>query len=195
VSATVFRRTSKATDEVVEAPEKGPGAKGRPTPTRREAEAAARERSRTTLDKKTADKVQRSRRNEQNARVREAMRTGDERYLPARDKGPVKRFVRNFIDSRITVVEFLLPVLLIIWIMQATGNSAFVKISTALWTTTILVVAVDTIWLLVRIRRAIRRELPEESMTGITTYTLMRVVQIRPLRQPKAQVRVGGRPK
>jgi membrane protein implicated in regulation of membrane protease activity len=123
------------------------------------------------------------------------MRTGDERYLPARDRGPVKRFIRNFVDSRLTVVEFLLPVLLVIWVMQASGNSAFVRVSTALWTTTILVIAVDTIWLMIRIRRAIRRELPEESLKGTTTYTLMRVVQIRPLRQPKPQVRVGGRPK
>jgi hypothetical protein len=191
----VFRRTSKTADQVVEVPEKGPGAKGRPTPTRKDAEAAARLRSRTTLDKKSAQRVQRSRRSDQNAKIREAMRTGDERYLPLRDKGPVRRFVRNFIDSRITVVEFLLPLLLIIWVMQATGSSAFVKISTALWTTTILVVAVDTIWLLVRIRRGIRREFPDESLKGITTYTLMRVVQIRPLRQPKPQVKVGGRPK
>jgi hypothetical protein len=191
----VFRRTSKTADQVVEVPDKGPGAKGRPTPSRREAEAAARERSRTTLDKKTAQKVQRSRRADQNAKVREAMRTGDERYLPARDQGPVKRFIRNFVDSRLTVVEFLLPLLLVIWVMQASGNSAFVKVSTALWTTTILVIAVDTIWLMIRIRRAIRRELPEESLKGTTTYTLMRVVQIRPLRQPKPQVRVGGRPK
>jgi hypothetical protein len=191
----VFRRTSKAADPVVEVPEKGPGAKGRPTPTRKEAQAAARERSRTTLDKKTAQKVQRSRRAEQNAKVREAMRTGDERYLPARDRGPVRRFIRNFIDSRITVVEFLLPLLIVIWVMQASGNSSVVNISTALWITTILVILVDTVWLLVRIRRAIHRQFPDESLKGITTYTLMRVVQIRPLRQPKPQVKVGGRPK
>ena len=191
----MFNRTRKAADPVVEVPEKGPGAKGRPTPTRKEAQAAARERSRTVLDKKTAQKVQRSRRAEQNSKVREAMRTGDERYLPQRDKGPVRRFIRNFIDARITVVEFLLPVLLVIWVMQASGNSSFVKISTALWTTTILVVAVDTIWLMIRIRRAIRREFPEESLKGTTVYTLMRVVQIRPLRQPKPQVKIGGRPK
>jgi hypothetical protein len=191
----VFRRTSKAAEPVVEVPEKGPGGKGRPTPTRKEAEAAAKARARTPLDKKSAQRAQRSQRAAQNAKLREAMRTGDERYLPNRDKGPVKRFIRTYVDSRLTVVEFLLPLLLIIWVMQASGNSSFVRISTALWTTTILVIAVDTIWLMIRIRRAIRRELPDESMRGVTSYTLMRAVQIRPLRQPKPQVRVGGRPK
>ena len=60
-------------------------------------------------------------------------------------------------------MEFLLPLLLVIWVMQASGNSAFVKFSRRLWTTTILVVAVDTIWLMVRIRRAIRGSSPRRA--------------------------------
>ena len=44
----------------------------------------------------------RERRTEQNAQMREGMKTGDERYLPQRDKGPVKRFIRDFVDSRLT---------------------------------------------------------------------------------------------
>ena len=34
------------------------------------------------------------------AKQREALANGDERYLPARDKGPVRRFVRDYVDSR-----------------------------------------------------------------------------------------------
>ena len=42
------------------------------------------------MDKKAAQKVLRERRAESNAKMREGMRTGEERYLPARDKGPVQ---------------------------------------------------------------------------------------------------------
>ena len=91
----MFRRTSKTESSETLVHEKGPGAKGRPTPTRKEAEAAARERAKAPMDKKAAQKVLRERRVESNAKVRQGMKTGDERYLPARDKGPVKRFIRN----------------------------------------------------------------------------------------------------
>jgi hypothetical protein len=191
----VFRRTSKSEAPASVATDKGPGAKGRPTPTRKEAEAAARQRAKATMDKKAAQRLLRERRADQNAKMRQGMRTGDERYLPQRDKGPVKRFIRDFVDARLTVVEFLLPLLLAIWVMQAFGGSSMVKFSSALWTTAILVVAVDTIWLMIKLRRAIRREFPEESLRGTTTYTLMRVIQLRPLRQPKPRVRIGGKPK
>jgi hypothetical protein len=191
----VFRRSSKSDSPAAVTTDKGPGAKGRPTPTRKEAEAASRQRAKSTMDKKAAQRVLRERRTEQNQKMREGMRSGDERYFPQRDKGPVKRFIRDFVDSRLTVVEFLLPLLLVIWLMQAFGGSSLVKFSSALWTTSILVVAVDTIWLIVRLRRGIRREFPEESLRGTTTYALMRVIQVRPLRQPKPRVRIGGKPK
>lgn len=42
------------------------------------------------------------------ARQREAMASGDERYLPVRDKGPVRRFARDYVDSRWCVAEFFL---------------------------------------------------------------------------------------
>ena len=106
----MFRRTSKTESPQTDAPEnKGPGAKGRPTPTRKEAEAAARERARAPMDKKAAQKLLRERRAESNAKMREGMRTGDERYLPARDQGPVKRFIRDYVDARLSIAEFLLP--------------------------------------------------------------------------------------
>ena len=31
------------------------------------------------------------------------MKTGDERYFLPRDKGPVRRFIRDFVDSRFSL--------------------------------------------------------------------------------------------
>jgi hypothetical protein len=191
----VFRRTSKADAQPAVLDPKGPGAKGRPTPTRKESEAARRERAKAGLDKKAAQKVLRERRNENNAKVRAGMRSGDERYLPKRDQGPVKRFIRDFVDARLSIAEFLLPLLLVIMAMQYSGSTALLKFSNTLWGTTLLVVALDTLWLMYRLKRALRAEFPEESLKGTTFYTIMRVLQLRWLRVPKPRVKLGGAPR
>ena len=198
----MFRRTSaQAANKSTAArgpaePEgKGPGAKGRPTPSRREAEAAARERAKVGMDKKAAQKLLRERRTESNAQMRKGMRTGDERFLPQRDKGPVRRFIRNYIDGRLSIAEFLLPLLIVIMVLQYSGSSQLTAFSNALWTTTILLVAVDTVWLVTRLKKALRTKFPDEPLKGVTFYAITRVLQLRWLRMPKPQVKVGGAPR
>ena len=120
----MFRRTNKVEDtQAARLENKGPGAKGRPTPTRREAEAARLERAKSGMDKKAAKKLLRERQNASNAKVRAGVRAGDERYLPARDQGPIKRFIRNYVDARRSIAEFLLPLLLVIMILQYSGSA------------------------------------------------------------------------
>ncbi len=192
----MFRRTSKAEPAPSTTLEpKGPGAKGRPTPTRKEAEAARRERAKAGVDKKAAAKLLRERRAESNAKMRQGMRSGDERYLPARDQGPVKKFIRNYVDARVSIAEFLLPLLVVIMVLQYSGNDQLLKFSNALWTTTILVVAVDTVWMISRLKRALRKQFPDESLRGATFYAMLRVLQLRWLRMPKPRVKVGGAPR
>jgi len=112
----VFRRTNKVEDtQSARLEQKGPGAKGRPTPTRKEAEAARRERAKSGMDKKTAKKVLRERQAESNAKVRAGMRSGDERYLPPRDKGPARKFARDWVDSRRLPSQYFLPFSLLSW--------------------------------------------------------------------------------
>ena len=191
----MFGRTTKPAPQPAPDLSKGPGAKGRPTPTRKEAEAAARERAKVGMDKKAAQKVTRERRADGNAKIRQGMRTGEEKYLPARDKGPVKRFVRTYIDSRVSIAEFLLPLLVVIMLLQYSGATQLVVFSNALWTTTILLVAIDTIWLNLRLKKQLRAKFPDESLKGVTFYALLRVMQVRWLRMPKPQVKIGGEPK
>lgn len=165
------------------------GGKGRPTPTRKEAEAAARERAKAGRDKKAAAKIMRERRASQNAKMREGMRTGDERYLPARDQGRVKKFTRDFVDSRISMAEFLLPALILIMVSQ-TFNPQFAN---GLWSATILVVLLDTVLMLWRLRREVSRRFPDDSHKGVTSYAVLRALQMRWLRMPKRQVKLGQR--
>ena len=185
----MFRRTKSdetAIDPTFQVKE---GGKGRPTPTRKEAEAAARERAKVGRDKKAAAKMLRERRSQQNAKMREGMRSGDERYLPARDQGRVKRFVRDFVDSRLCMAEFLLPLLVVIMVSQSFNP----QLANGLWSATILVVLLDTTLMVFRVRREVRRRFPDDSHKGVTSYALLRSLQMRWLRLPKRQVKLGER--
>jgi hypothetical protein len=126
---------SKTQDATLAAPVKE-GGKGRPTPSRREAEAARKARAKGPTDKKEAARYQRQRRAEASAKMREGMKTGDDRYLPARDKGPVRRFVRDVVDSRLCMAELLLPLLVLIMVTSSFNS----RISSSLWSITLLLV-------------------------------------------------------
>lgn len=190
----LFRRSEKSAAAEATAPVKE-GGKGRPTPTRKEAEAASKERARTGMDKKAAQKVLREGRTESNRKMREGMKAGDEKYLPERDRGPVKRYVRNWVDSRITFTEFLLPMLIVIMVLSYAGggdpDSVITKISSYLWTASILLLLVDVFYTRLRLHKALKAKFPDESLKGVTFYAFIRVLQIRPLRIPKPQVKIG----
>ncbi|MGZ4436495.1 MAG: DUF3043 domain-containing protein [Nocardioidaceae bacterium] len=188
----MFRRT-KSADTATTAPVvTKEGGKGRPTPSRKEAEAAARARAKGAADRKGGNtKAARSERAAQNARIREGMRNGDERYMPTRDKGPVRRFVRDLVDSRLCMAELLLPLLVFIMLSQTISA----QLSSGLWSATILIVGLDTVWLTFKVRRAVRQRFPTDSHKGVVGYALLRSMQLRWLRIPKPQVKLGGAPK
>jgi hypothetical protein len=183
----LFRRTKSevsTADTIVVKPD----GKGRATPSRREAEAAARLRAKGAKDKKQASKILKENRSERNARMRQGLRNGDERYLPARDQGKVRRFIRDLIDSRLCMAEFLLPLLIVIMGLQSIGYQG---ISNGLWSATILLVLLDTVLLMVKLKRELKRRFPDESPKGTVFYAILRSLQLRFLRQPKTQVKLG----
>lgn len=181
----------KATEPVPAEPTKTEG-KGRPTPTRKEAEAATKQRAKTVIDSKGRARDQRV---SSAARTREAMRTGDERYLPARDQGPVKRLVRDWIDARVSVIEFILPLLVIIMFLSYSGNKTLQGYGVGLEMATLLLMAIEGGWVVYGAKRAVRQKFPEESTRGLTSYALLRAMNMRFLRMPKTQVSPGGKPK
>lgn len=167
------------------------GGKGRPTPTRREAEAAAKQRAKAITDAKGQAREQRM---TNSARVREAMRTGDDRYLPARDKGPVKRFIRDSIDSRFSLLEFIMVLLVVTLGLSYSGNSKTQSYALTLQAVILLLLAVEGTWLIIQTRRAVAAAFPHEPLRGVSTYALFRAVYPRFLRMPKTQVSRGGKP-
>lgn len=186
----MFKRTKSPAVEETAAPAK-PGGKGRPTPTRKEAEAAAKARARAPRDKREASRKQREFRAEESRKIRQGMKSGDERYFLPRDKGRVRRFIRDYVDRRFSIVEMVIPLMIIGLLLGYTGQSALVQASSLVLLATVLFVVTDMFVLRFRIRRELRARFPEESLKGTTYYALTRSMQMKFMRLPKARVKIG----
>jgi hypothetical protein len=186
----VFRR-SKPEAPPVESEEPKTTGKGRPTPTRKEAEAAAKARAKTPRTRREVAAAQRAQRAQNQGKMREAMRSGDERYLPARDRGPVKRFIRDYVDSRFSFVELLIPVLLVTTVMAWSGNRTLAGYGNAILLAMLFLIIFDMLRLRRRLARELATRFPNEPTKGTTYYAVMRSLQMKFMRMPKAQVKIG----
>jgi hypothetical protein len=189
----LFRRSKSETTSSVETDATGTkvSGKGRPTPSRKEAEAAAKARAKTPRTRKEQLAAQRAVRGESSSKVRQAMRNGDERYLPPRDKGPVRRFIRDFVDVRFSFIELMLPLLVLTMILGYSGNQYLANVGNTILFGTLLLVIIDMLVLRFRLRRQLTSRFPGEPLKGTTYYAVMRALQMKFMRMPKAQVKIG----
>ncbi|WP_245641173.1 DUF3043 domain-containing protein [Streptomyces megasporus] len=167
--------------------------KGRPTPKRSEAEALRRAAVKPPANRKEAAKRAREARRAELARQREALAGGDERYLPLRDRGPVRRYARDFVDAKWHVAEFFLPLAVAILVMSMVPSLQ--NVSLLVWLGVIVMIVVDSFVTGFRLRRALRERFPDENRRGAVAYALMRTLQMRRMRLPKPQVARGEAPR
>jgi Protein of unknown function (DUF3043) len=178
------------------APVETPVAKGRPTPTRKEQEAA-RKQPLVPSDRRLAARQSRDQVAAQRDRARVGMARGEDKYLPARDKGPQKRFARDFVDARFSIGEVLLPVLVLViltYVLPASLASIASIALIAVWLILLVVVA-DGIWMGQKIITQLGAKYGKDKVErGIRWYSFMRAIQLRPMRLPKPQVKRGQYP-
>lgn len=167
------------------------GGKGRPTPSRKEAEAAAKARARTPRTRKEMAAANRAARGDSNAKVREAMKTGDERYLPARDRGPVRRFIRDFVDVQFSMIELLIPLMIVSLALSWSGNPWLIDISEIVLLAAMVIIVMSMVTLRVRLRKELTRRFPGEPLKGTTYYAVMRAMQMKFMRLPKPRLKIG----
>lgn len=195
----VFRRsanltpTPEQTADALARSKPDPG-KGKATPKRREAEA----RRRTSVIAQGSRGAGRSGRGgresrEQYALRRDAIKRGDESALPARDRGPVRRFVRDYVDSRRSIASLFMPVGLPIILLSYTGIPLFQLLGViALWVFVVGVV-VDSAIMTRGIRREVTIRFPGESTKGLGFYAITRALQFRRVRLPAPRVSKGAK--
>ncbi|MDP9318377.1 MAG: DUF3043 domain-containing protein [Actinomycetota bacterium] len=166
--------------------------KGRATPKRKEAEAARKKRLTPPRTRKEANALHKQRVRGQRGKQREAMAGGgDDRYLPARDQGPVKKLIRDYVDSHRTIGEFLIPVFLIMFVLAVVLSPFTQYIGTFAWLTVLVVLGLDSVRILRGVKKVVSDRFGAAETRGITMYALMRSWQMRRLRLPKATVRPG----
>jgi hypothetical protein len=156
-----------------------PDGKGRPTPTRKEAEAAARERAKVPRTRKEQAARARATRGESSQRIRQGMKDGEERYLLPRDKGPVRRFIRDFVDARFGFAEIVIPLMFVALVYSPLVIPLF------------LVLLVDLVVLRLRLRKQLATRFPDEPLKGTTYYAITRAMQMKFMRLPKPKVKIG----
>ncbi|MCU1422776.1 MAG: hypothetical protein JWN36_2427 [Microbacteriaceae bacterium] len=168
--------------------------KGRATPTRREREAANL-RPLVSSDRKAASKESRASMASARDRARIGMANGEEKYLPAKDKGPQRRYVRDYLDARFSVGELMIPFLVLVIALTFINSPLFVAIGTyALWAF-LIVVVLDIVILGFTLKRKLGAKFGEDKVQrGYRWYAATRAIQLRPMRLPKPQVKRGQYP-
>ena len=185
----MFRRRTTNEPEPDES-EDSPIGKGRPTPKRREAEQLRKQRMAAPKTRKDAAAQQREQRRAERMKMQMAMSSGDEAGLPARDKGPVRRFCRDYVDSRRNFVSYLLPCLVLILLVGVFPPAAGLVV--LLWLATIIFTVLDSGYLMWKLGQELASRFPNENTSGARLYALLRASQIRRLRLPKPQVDLGA---
>ncbi len=168
----------------------GPVGKGRPTPKRSEKE---RRRSAPMGPPPQTRKEAAQRRKQEHksarSKVREGSQRGDERYLVKRDAGPVRRLVRDIVDSRRNAGVLVLPVAVLLVVTSLIGIEVVQAVVTTLWLGTLLAVMMDLVVLTVTIRKRVRAAFPEEKrLGGHVAYGLLRSTVLRRWRMPPPAV-------
>jgi Flp pilus assembly protein TadB len=183
----LFRRSSSpapAPEDIPAALDTAAGRakKDRPTPSRKEAEAARRQRVTRTVSKREA-RVEASR----------ASRQTRMRRVNAREGQPEKVLIRDYVDSRFSIGEFLLPSLLVILAVTFLSQvlPRVTLIATAVMYLFILLVILDGFLMWRRFKKVLASRMPHASTRGLAMYGMNRSIQIRRFRVPPPRVKRG----
>lgn len=186
--------TTSSNDSAADELSETTAGKGRPTPTRREREAANL-RPLVSSDRKAASKESRARTAEARDRARIGLANGEEKYLPEKDKGPQRRYIRDYVDARFSAAEVLIPVMFAVIILTFVNEAFFQTIALfALWVF-VAIAVIDWIVASQLVLRKLGDKFGRDKIQrGTRLYMATRMMQLRPMRLPKPQVKRGKYP-
>ena len=159
--------------------------KGRPTPSRKDAESKRKVSTLAPVVGKQNKKRDKALARERRIAAREAYMRGDENALPIRDRGPVRRFVRDEVDARRSVGEFFMPIIFIVLLLSVVPNMTVNVIAIILMYTVLLYAVVDGFFLSRKLKKQIAAKFPDANTKGLGMYGWLRSTQMRRLRAPK----------
>ena len=171
-----------------------PAKKGQATPKRKDQEAARKKG--LVVDVKTDAKERRARDRARREAEFAAMRAGDEKNMPAEHRGPEKRFIRDYIDARMSIGEFLLPISLVFVIASLLWKGGAVGSILILGFYVIVIVAgVETFLFMRRLKKLVIAKFGANKVPrGFAFYSIARSLNVRRFRTPKPKNKRGEFP-
>jgi len=169
--------------------------KGKPTPKRKDAEAKLKISPLSPTASKDAKRALKEQSRVRRLEARAAYMRGEESALPYRDKGPARRFVRNYIDERRSISEYFLVLIMLVLFLTIIPIPAVQLAAVALMYSSMIFMTVNGIFLSRKLKKLVAEKYPEEPTKGIGMYGWMRSTQLRRLRAPAPQVGPGSNSK
>ena len=190
--------------------------KGRPTPKRHDQEVKRgvvrdpnaltpaqqqqrRKDMKNSMSKEEWKAYKKQERDENRARNKEMQAridAGDERYLMERDRGPVRKYVRDWVDSQRFFNNYVMPAALVMLVIMLIGTwlprvSAALSVISMLF---ILTIFIEGVIIGIRANNAVKKKYPDaDTGFGLGMYAFSRATQPRNWRTPKPRVAVGAK--
>ena len=187
------------------------GPKGRPTPKRNEARRSAkkgpvapapmtsseaRARRKSLAGPKLSRQERKADRTASRTRMtdrRERMMAGEEAYLLPRDQGPIRRYVRDVVDSRRNLLGLFMPATLFLLFVTFAVPQLQLYVSPAMLLL-MAVMTIDGLLLGRKVSKLVDAKFPKntESRWKLGLYAAGRASQMRRMRTPRPQVDRGS---
>jgi Protein of unknown function (DUF3043) len=145
-------------------------------------------------DRKEAERASKAQVKEDRRKQREAMYAGEEWALMPRDRGPERAFIRDHIDARWNLGEYLLPAMLIGLPLSLIPDQRLLVGGMTLIYGIFLLSVIDFILMWMRLRKKLVAKFGAVPKGGTTIMAVSRYVQIRPTRVPRPRVKRGQYP-
>jgi hypothetical protein len=130
------------------------------------------------------------------AERREKMMAGEDAYLLPRDKGPVRRFVRDVVDARRNVLGLFMPSALgLIFIMLAVPSVQVQRLLSPAMLVLVLIMVIDGFIVGRKVNKLVDQKFPDNTESGwkLGFYAASRASQLRRMRAPRPQVNRGDK--
>jgi hypothetical protein len=143
-------------------------------------------RARGSKEERQAERAQR----------RARMMAGDDKVLLPRDRGPVRAYVRDLVDSRRHMMGLFMPLAAVVLLSLFIPNTRVQGYVSLVTMAVLAVIVVETVFLGRYVSQKVRAKFPKsnEAGVGITFYAFSRATMLRRFRTPRPRVGYGELP-
>ncbi|MHC1561745.1 DUF3043 domain-containing protein [Actinomycetospora sp. C-140] len=177
-------------------------AKGRPTPSRRDAQGKRRgpvaPAPKTQREAMKRAKALRGTKEDRKAKAddrRKRMMAGDDSVLLPRDRGPARAYARDLVDARRNLMGLFMPLAIVIFVTVIVPVPQVQTFGSLVCLVMLVMMALEGVMLGRYVVTRVRAKFPNEQVGGLSFgwYAFTRATQLRRLRMPKPRVARGTR--